>query len=483
MEGKIRRLHRFLRGWAKNVSGANKKEKKDILDALDALDKKAEHSFLSTREIDVKHCLKNRIAQLLREEKIKWYKRAKTKDLLEGDSNTKYFQLIANGKHRKTTIFQLQDGNQIISGDNELKKFITTYYKGLFGPPEENNVRLDETRKDDIPQVTDLSIENKVLVERFTEEEVRKPIFQMEHNKAPGPDGFPAKFYQAFWGLIKDDLMALFEDFHNGTLPLYSLNFGTIILLPKCKEAIRIQQYRPKCLLNINFKIFTKVATNRITTVAQKVISPTQIAFLPGRNIMEGVVILHETIHEMHKEKQSGVIFKIDFEKAYDKVKWSFVKQTLEMKGFSQKWCQWVDSFMRGGHVGIKINDQVGQEFQTKQGLRQGDPLSPILFNIVADMLAIFINRAKVEGQIKGVIPHLVDDGLSILKYADDTIIFMDHDLEKANNLKLLLCAFEHSSGLKINFHKSEIFCFGEAQQYEVQYSQLFGCQLGNYPF
>ena len=131
----------------------------------------------------------------------------------------------------------------------------------------------------------------------------------------------------------------------------------------------------------------------------------------------------------------------------------------------------------------IKINDQVGQDFQTKKGLRQGDPLSPILFNIVADMLAILINRAKVQGQIKGVIPHLIDDGLSILQYADDTILFMDHDLEKAINLKLLLCAFEQLSGLKINFHKSEIFCFGEAQQCEAQYSQLFGCQSGNYPF
>jgi len=76
-QAKIRRLRQFLRGWAKNVSGANKKEKKDILDALDALGKKAEHSFLSTREIDVKQCLKNRIAQLLREEEIKWYQREK----------------------------------------------------------------------------------------------------------------------------------------------------------------------------------------------------------------------------------------------------------------------------------------------------------------------------------------------------------------------------------------------------------------------
>jgi hypothetical protein len=89
---------------------------------------------------------------------------------------------------------------------------------------------------------------------------------------------------------------------------------------------------------------------------------------------------------------------------------------------------------------------------------RQGDPLSPILFNIVADMLAIMIERAKSDGQFEGVIPHLVDGGLSILQYADDTILFMEHDLEKAKNLKLILLAFEHLSGLKINFHKSELF-------------------------
>ena len=125
----------------------------------------------------------------------------------------------------------------------------------------------------------------------------------MEHNKAPGPDDFPAEFYQTFWDTTKGDLMAMFSEFHKGELPLYNLNFGTIILLPKCKEAIKIQQYRPICLLNVSFKIFTKVATNRISVVAQKVISPTQTAFLPGRNIMEGVVVLHETIHELHRKK------------------------------------------------------------------------------------------------------------------------------------------------------------------------------------
>jgi retron-type reverse transcriptase len=123
---------------------------------------------------------------------------------------------------------------------------------------------------------------------------------------------------------------------------------------------------------------------------------------------------------------------------------------------------------MEGGHVRIKVNDQVGKNFQTKKGVRQGDSLSPILFNIVVDMLAILIKRAKSEGKIESVIPHLVNDGLSILQYADDTILFMKHDLDRARNMKLLLSAFEELPGLKINFHKSEVFYFGEAKDYEL---------------
>ena len=145
--------------------------------------------------------------------------------------------------------------------------------------------------------------ENELLTSEFTVSEVKDAVFQMEHNKAPGPDGFPAEFYQVFWEVIKDDLMALFTDFHKEDLNLFILNFGIITLIPKVQEATKIQQYRPICVLNVSFKIFTKVATNRLNKVAQTVVSPMQIAFLPGRNIMEGVVILHETIHELHTKK------------------------------------------------------------------------------------------------------------------------------------------------------------------------------------
>ena len=106
-----------------------------------------------------------------------------------------------------------------------------------------------------------------------------------------------------------------------------------------------------------------------------------------------------------------------------------------------------------------------------------------MLFNIVADMLAVLIARAKEDGTIGGLIPHLVEGGLSILQYADDTILFLEHDLEKAVNMKLILCIFEQLSGLKINFHKIEIFCFGEAKEVENQYKQIFGCASGSLPF
>ena len=131
--------------------------------------------------------------------------------------------------------------------------------------------------------------------------------------------------------------------------------------------------------------------TNQIALVAQKVIQPSQSTFMKGRNILDGVVILHETIHDMHRKRLDEVILKLDFGKAFDKVKWSFLQQTLRMKGFPPIWCNWIDQIMRGGSVNIKVNDDVWNFLETKKGVRHGDPLSPILFNLVDDILATLI--------------------------------------------------------------------------------------------
>jgi hypothetical protein len=140
------------------------------------------------------------------------------------------------------------------------------------------------------------------------------------------------------------------------------------------------------------------------------------------------------------------------------------------MKGFSDRWCSWVNEFVNRGSVAIKVNDDVSRYFQTKKGLRQGDTLSPLLFSMVINMLATFISRVREEDQIDGLLPHLVDRGLSVLQFANDTILLTDHNLEQAKNMKLLLCVFQKLPGLKINFHKSELF-YGDAKNHEEEYT------------
>jgi hypothetical protein len=190
---KIQKARQFLRGWARNESGKYKKEKTDLIRKTTELDIKAETQTLSRSELDLKHQLKERLAQLLREDELKWYQIAKTTKLLHGDCNTKYFHLVANGKQRKTRIFQLEQEEGIVVGEEKLKSYITAYYKKLFGASEKNNFSLVETYRDDIPQVS--REENDILTSIFTEQEVKAAVFQMEHNKAPGPDGFPIEFY------------------------------------------------------------------------------------------------------------------------------------------------------------------------------------------------------------------------------------------------------------------------------------------------
>jgi hypothetical protein len=187
--------------------------------------------------------------------------------------------------------------------------------------------------------------------------------------------------------------MAMFVQLKDEDLPLYKLNFGLTTLIPKKEDASRMEQYMPICLLNAKFKKFMKAGTNRAMVIAHKVIRSTQTTFIPSRNILEEVVILHESVYELQRKKMDGVLFEIG--KAYDKVKWDFLQQDLRTKGFSSDWCNWIARFVQGGSVGIRVNNDIGHYFQTLKGLIQGDPLSPILFNIIAEMLAILIARAK----------------------------------------------------------------------------------------
>lgn len=196
-------------------------------------------------------------------------------------------------------------------------------------------------------------------------------------------------------------------------------------------------KFRPISLLNCSYKIFTKVLTNRINRVADRIISSKQSAFIKRRYILESVVTAHEISHSVHQLGDQDVVLNLDYEKAYDKVNWEFLLEVLEKRGFGPKWMMWVKIILYNGSVGISVNNVEGKFFKkTGKGLRQKDPLSPILFNFVVDILSRMLDKAVHHGPIRGLGTSIVPQGVVCLQYADDTIIFLDKNPKRAKNLK-----------------------------------------------
>jgi hypothetical protein len=381
---------------------------------------------------------------------------------------------------RKNTIFALQDGETLVEGDQNLLKLATKYYKELFGHVESHNIPLDPSLWTQDEKVS--SDDNELLTKPFSIEEVKYALFHMECNKAAGPAKIPVEFLQTCWDIIKEDVMEMFGDFYENKLEVHRVNYGVITLLPKIAEACKIQQFRPICLLNFLYKWITKVLTMRLIPIAAKLICSEQTTFIKGRNIMTGVLALHEMLHETKRRQGIGVVLKLDFEKAYDKVSWKFLLECLKLRGFNDKWCGWIHQILVGGTVCVKMNDQLGSYFVSHKGARQGHPLSPLLFNFVADCLTKMVKKAQCNGLIKGLVDNLILNGVAILQYADDTIVCLKNDTQKARNMKFLLYLYEQMASLKTNFSKSEIFMINGDDSLGLQYAELFNCQLGGFP-
>ena len=279
-----------------------------------------------------------KLDDLLLKQEIFWAQRSRVSWLKHGDRNTKFFHSKASQRRKKNFIqgIQNQHGNWV-EDIGEVAEVAINYFETIFhlGTCE----RMEECLNTVLQKMTTEMTEE--LTRPYSVEKVKATLFQMGPTKAPGPDDMNALFYQKFWHIVGNDVCSAVLDFLNSGTMLPEINYTHIVLIPKVKSPEKMTDFRPISLCNVIYKIISKVLANRLKIILPQLISPTQSAFVPRRLITDNVLLAYETLHAMHgrkKGKKGALALKLDVSKAYDRVKWDFLKGMMIRLGFPGVW-------------------------------------------------------------------------------------------------------------------------------------------------
>ncbi|GJU23916.1 RNA-directed DNA polymerase, eukaryota [Tanacetum coccineum] len=328
-----------------------------------------------------------------------------------------------------------------------------------------------------------LSNEQKDDLDRMVSmEEVKRAVWDCGTDKSPGPDGFSFGFYRHFWPTIDNEVFEAVKYFfiHNN-FPI-GCNSAFIALIPKIPDANMVKDFRPISLIGSIYKIIAKILANRIVGVLGDIVNEVQSAFIAERQILDGPFILNEVMHWCKTKKKQALFFKVDFEKAYDTVRWDFLDDVLHKFGFGNRWRLWIQSCLRSSRGSIIVNGSPTEEFQFFKGLKQGDPLSPFLFILIMESLHLSFQRVVDAGMYTGI--KLCSSlNLSHLFYADDVMFVGQWCDSNINTLVHALECFHRASGLKINMSKSKILGIHVEDVKVKQAASKLGCLILNTPF
>jgi hypothetical protein len=441
----LQRVQRALRTWSKQKFGSVTRD----LELLRARLEELRGDMHADRQ-EIRRVM-DRMDELLYREEMMWLQRSRLAWLKEGDKNTSYFHRQAVWRARKNRIKKLKDPQGDWQEDPHVLKLMTTnFFKNLYqADPGVVPVELLNLTEAKITQ--DM---NEHLCKEFTDQEISDALFQMGPLKAPGPDGFPARFFQRHWETLRDDVIPVVRKvFHDGVMPP-GINDTALVLIPKGNNPTELKDFRPISLCNVIYKIISKCLVNRLRPILNDIISPEQSAFVPRRLITDNAIIAFECIHAIQRGaggREEFCAYKLDLSKAYDHVDWGFLKSLLEKLGFQSKWVQWIMTCVSSVRYTVRFNGAPLVPFAPSHGLRQGDPLSPYIFLLVADGLSVLLKHFEQQGRLEGLRVSHRAPSITHLLFADDSLLFFRANAVQAQNVKDALTIFERCTGQLLN--------------------------------
>ncbi|KAL5543569.1 hypothetical protein UlMin_007353 [Ulmus minor] len=389
--------------------------------------------------------------------------KAKVQWRLEGDRCSRFFFMttMIRRKSNRIDCLKLDDGVWI-HARNQIGNLFFARFESVFDSPTQPPLVDFSTLVDPIVTEED----NAELLRIPTGEEVRNVVFSMGAFKAPGPDGMTALFYKHYWDIVGWDLVAVVREFFLSNLMTQRLNESFIVLIPKKPNSTRMNHYRPISVCNVAYRVITKIIANRLKPLLNRLICPTQNAFVPGRSIHDNSILVQEAIHSMKKKKGSlgWMALKIDLEKAYNRVSWQFINEVLLAYGFDARWVGWVSKCISSATMKLLINGAYVRDIKPKRGLRQGDPLSPYLFILCTEILSRMFMSKVENDMIHGFKLARGGPPLHHLLFADDIFVFGKACFTEARHIKETLDSFCSWSGLSFNSSKSSIFFSGNTR-------------------
>ncbi|XP_027090440.2 uncharacterized protein [Coffea arabica] len=477
---KLRVVKQALRAWSKTEFGdifvAVRQAEKAVMEAEEDYD----HHPSDAKWVRLQEA-RARLRNNLTIEEGFWKQKARVKWAVEGDKNSKYFHDIVAEKRRKAIIHRIRKANgEWVDSEGQIGCEAVSFFQDLF--TAEASVQPQDFLRV-IPRLVSEQ-DNLMLTEAPTLHEVKEVIFSMDGESAAGPDGFTGKFFTFAWEVVAADVYAGVVSFFCGAELPRGVAATSIVLIPKVQCPQDFSQFRPISLCNFINKIISKVLADRLARILPQIISPQQSGFVQGRLISDSFLLAQELVTDMKRGNRGGnVILKLDMMKAYDRVSWPFLLQVMRRFGFSETWIDMIWRLISNVWFSVIVNGLPQGFFKATRGLRQGDPISPALFVIGAEVLSRDLNELPGRRNFNPFKVPVGCPAITHLAYADDVIVFTSG---LKLSLQMVMGALEEYcavSGQKINHQKSCFLVHPRLQsQRRILIGQLTGFRQRNFP-